>query len=278
MPVGVRDKYGIPVGGNSAGWGVRYWAGIHYQLTWLETVASVALGGWPESKWAEAAATASAESSRNPFIYNTYKMGHFGLFQISRSAHADFFAPNGEGMGWVSPITNAQQAYKIYQSEGWGAWEGHTNGGYLAYLAQAKAAVAALKAKGTGEAVWRSVFRKDTNDKIFGALLAGATPGSTSGGGLLDGLGNAIVGGAEATAGGTVAAGDATVDTVGGMAQVVTGFWQALTTPALWMRIGYGALGVVLVGGGLFLIVRNTPAGQQAVKTVTKVATKGAVQ
>lgn len=266
------DKYGIPPGGNDGLWTAHKWAGLNYQLTWEEVIASVALGGWPKAKWAEAAATAASESSRNPFIYNTYKRGHFGLFQISRSAHAQFFAPNGDGMNWVNPAENAAEGYRIYQSQGWGAWQAHTSGAYVANLGQAKLAVAAFDQKAAGRsgtAYWQSLYRMQTRQNILTAAAYGGALNDVVGGAV----GGAIGDGAAGAAGGTVAAGGAVADTVGSMAQVVTGAWEALTTPALWMRLGYGTLGVVLVAGGLFLMVRNT-AVQTAGASVGK-ALKG---
>lgn len=274
---GDKDKYGIPSAGNNGLYIAKKWAGLNWALSWEEMIASVALGGWPKAKWAEAAATAASESSRNPFIYNTYKKGHFGLFQISRSAHADFFAPSGEGMTWVNPAENAREGYRIYQNEGWGAWEAHSSGVYLTNLGQAKAAVAAFdkKAAGrTGTAYWQSLYRMQTRQNILTAVSSGGGLSGAAG----DAIGPGVAAGAEGAAGGVVAAGDAVTSTVGDMAQVVTGFWGAITNPSLWMRLGYGALGIVLVGGGLFLIVRNQPAVQRATKTVTRVATKGVVQ
>lgn len=270
------DIYGIPAGGTSGAYSIRKWKGLNWALTWEEMIATVALGGWPHAKWAEAAATAASESSRNPFIYNTYKKGHFGLFQISRSAHPEFFTGTNSS-AWVVPPDNAAKGYEIYQSEGWGAWEAHTSGTYLANLAQAKAAVIAFdkKAAGrTGKTYWESLYRNDTKLKVLGASLAISPQAlaDVAGGAVAGGIG----GGAEGAAGGVVAAGDATVSAVGQMGQVVTGLWTALTTPAFWMRVAYGVTGIALVGGGLFLMVRNTSAGQAAGQTVTK-AVKGVV-
>lgn len=266
------DKYGIPTGGNNGPWVAKKWAKINWVLTWEEIMASLALGGWPESLWPIAGATAAAESSRNPFIYNTYKRGHFGLFQISRSAHPEFFAPGGEGMAWVTPWENSREGYAIYKSQGWGAWEGKTSGAYLAYLGQATAAAAALKKKAGGKgstAFYQKLYRDKTREYVFAAAVAGNSSSVTGG------LGGAIGAGAEGTAGGVQAAGDATASTVGDMAQVVTGAWTALTNPAFWMRIAYGATGVVLVVGGLMLIVRNTPAGQKTASAVASVVPGG---
>lgn len=269
-----KDKYGIPSGGNNGLYTAKKWQGLNYTLTWDEVIACVALAGWKDTEWGTAAAVAAAESSRNPFIYNTYKKGHFGLFQISRSAHPEFFAPDGNGMQWVFPWLNAAEGHKIYQSQGWGAWAAKTNGAYLAYYPAAMEAAASVQRRmqlhGGDEKEWlKSLIRQKTAWQC--ATAAGvdvAGIGTTA-------IGDAIAAGAGATAQGTVDSGAAVASSVGDMAQVVTGLWSAITTPALWMRLGYGALGVVLVSGGLFLIVRNQPAVRQAASTVGSVVPAG---
>lgn len=257
----MADKYGIPEGGNNGAWGVKYYQGNQHQLNWKETVASVALGGWPEHLWAEAAAVVGAESSRKPFIYNTYKKGHFGLFQISRSAHADFFKPNGNGINWISPEANAKEGYRIYKSQGWGAWEAHSKGMHLAFLAQAKVAVSQVKAKGTQEMQLRSHYT-DATAKAVEKIVAGDSDAGRPGG-VLDSITGSVGDAVDAV-------GDATG--IGAAVDVLESAWEALTTPAFWMRIAYGTAGVGLVLGGLFLIVRNSPAGKAAVSTAGKVA------
>lgn len=274
------DKYGIPPGGNTGAYVAKKFNGFDWTLTWDEVIASVALGGWPKSLWATAGAVCAAESSRNPFIYNTYKKGHFGLFQISRSDHADFFGSDGNSMVWLVPWENAKEGYSVYRSQGWGAWSAHTNGGYLAFLAQAKAAAAAFTAKhGTTEDSWMKAYRQGTTDRIFVAYIDGS-PGQVKPG-VGQALAGAIAGAASGVANATVGAGQGavsgmsdTVSTVAGMAQVVTGLWNSLTTPSLWMRLAYGVTGVALVAGGLYLVVSRT-AVQQGVQQVIKSAAKG---
>ena len=261
-----KDKYGIPSGGNPGpGYTIRHYAGITHQLSWPEMIAVVALGGWPQSLWAEAAATSAAESSRIETIYNTYKRGHFGLFQISRSDHPDFFAPDGIGMKWVNGEDNAAEGYKIYKAQGWGAWSAHSNGSYLAYLAQAKAAVAKVKAKGTSEAQLRSWFTDATVKVAYD--VAKYDPDSGNPEGPLD----RVTGAAKDVAG---AVSDATG--LGAISDAVTGLYGSITNPSFWMRVGYGVLGVVLVAGGLFLVVRNSPTVQKTADAVTSVVPGGA--
>lgn len=262
----MADKYGIPEGGNNGAWGVKYWKNNQYILPWSELLASIALGGWPREHWGMAAAVAAAESSRKPFIYNTYKKGHFGLFQISRSAHPQYFNESTDGgMRWIAPWYNANMGYQIFKSQGWGAWEAKTNGAYLAYYPQAMTAAADLSRKtglhgGDEKGYWQSLISKRTHAHLINALDGAA--------GLAD-LANSTVGGAVADAG--AAAGQGVVDSGTAVAQAVgdsfgwmTDAWELLTTPAVWMRAAYGITGVALVAGGLFLIVRNTPGGKAA--------------
>jgi hypothetical protein len=274
-----KDKYGIPQpGGNNGVWTAKRWAGINHALTWEETMAILAIGGWPRALWGMAGAVLAAESGRNPFIYNTYKQGHFGLFQISRSAWPEFFAPGGNGMNWVNPALNAQKGYEIYKKQGWGAWEGKTNGGYLAYYPAAMTAAASLGRKlqvhpNDEKAFLQSLVTK----KTFGYLLkaSGVSAGDIAGV-ANEGLADAIAGAANATAEGTVAAGGAVANTVSDM--FITDLWQTLTNPGVWMRIAYGVTGAALVIGGLMLVVRSSPAMKKIDSTVKAVATRGAAK
>jgi hypothetical protein len=275
---GKKDKYGIPPGGNTGAWTAHNFAGISYALPWREVMAAVALGGWPEHLWGMAGAVCAAESSRNPFIYNTYKMGHFGLFQISRSDWPEFFSESvNDGMSWIYPSLNAKKAYEIYKKQGWGAWEGKTNGGYLAYYTQAMLAAADLQRKtglhgGDEKGYWDSLRSDKTLSMLMKAANVSAADIAKA---ANQSLGEAVAGAANATADGVVSAGGdvaaAVSDTFGWMPDL----WNAITTPALWMRMGYGALGVVLVGGGLFMIVRNRPAVKSAAATIAKVTPIG---
>lgn len=274
-----NDKYGIPPGGNNGPFIAKKWKGITYTLPWQELMACIALAGWPQDKWGMAGAVAAAESSRNPFIYNTYKKGHFGLFQISRAAWPAFFDESKDGgMDWVSPIANAQQGYAIYKKQGWGAWEGKTNGGYLAFFPQAMTAAADLQRKtglhgGDEKGYWNSLVSQKTFSLILKALdVSGADIAAVG----TAGLGEAIGGAADATASGVVDSGAAVASAVNDTFGFLPDLWKALTTPALWMRVGYGTLGVILVGGGLFLIVRQRPAVQAAAKTVASAVPGGA--
>lgn len=271
-----KDKYGIPIGGNNGPYVAKNWKGLNYTLPWSELMAAIALAGWPKDTWGKAGAVVAAESSRNPFKYNTYKLGHFGLFQVSRSAWPEFFQESKDGgMDWVDPVQNAKKGYEIYKKQGWGAWEGKTDGGYLAYYPAAMAAAADLQKKtglhgGDEKGYWNSLISNKTNVAILKAINVSAADLAAA---AQKGLGEAIAGGAYAAADGTVSAGadaaSAINDTFGWMPDL----WTTLTTPAIWMRFAYGAAGVALVAGGLFLIVRNRPAVQQAASGLKSVAT-----
>lgn len=218
----MADKYGIPSGGDPYPGKVKYYKGNTKKLDAASLHEVVHKGGWPDGKEGKtrntAVAVALAESAGSPYIYNTYKKGHFGLFQISRSAWPDLFALGSDR--WADPVTNAKYAYKVYQQQGWGAWEGYTSGRYKQFEKQAG-----------------------------GGVLEGGDTGGTGPDGLLEPVLDAVDVGAVL--------GDA---------------WTAITTPAFWMRVAYGAMGVVLVAGGLFLIVKSSPAAKSAASAAGTVA------
>jgi hypothetical protein len=274
-----KDKYGIPPGGNNGAYSVKYWQGIHYTLPWKELMASIALAGWPQEKWGMAAAIAAAESSRNPAVYNTFKKGHFGLFQISRSAWPEFFSSGGGGeMQWVSPVKNAEQAHKIYKESGFKAWEAYSGGRYLSYYPVALEQAANLERMtgshhGDEKAYWQSLISQKTSAVVMkGMQISAADLGKAFGTALGDAIGDA----ADATAQGTVASGDAVASSVNATFGWLPDLWTTLTTPAIWMRFAYGITGIVLVGGGLFLIVRKSPTVQKTAKAVARAVPAGA--
>lgn len=275
-----NDKYGIPPGGNNGPYSTKYWAGIHYALPWQELLAAIALAGWKKDQWATAAAVCAAESGRNPFVYNTYKKGHFGLFQISRAAWPAFFPASGDmEMQWCASWLAVPQAFKIYQQQGWKAWEGYTNGRYLSYLPVAKQQ-ADLFSRRTGThggdeiGYWKSLSPSQTT---MGYTLKAAGVTSADIAGIANqGLGSAIAGGATATANATVDTGATVAETVNSAFGWLPDLYTALTTPAVWMRFAYGVTGVALVVGGLFLIVKNRPAVQKAASAAASVVPGGA--
>lgn len=237
----MADKYGIPAGGDAYPGKVKYYKGDKSQLQDVGIAVAVAEGGWPESLIPEAVSVVIAESGGHPSIYNTYKKGHFGLFQVSRSAWPDFFA--GDSENWRIATRSAQQGYKIYQQQGWKAWQASR----LTHLARGREAAKDLKNLSAAK-------RKEYADVVGSPLgsIADQLPDDPTGlGDLADSL-------APKWAGDLVA--------------VVKDAYEALTTPAFWLRVAYGGAGVVLLAGGLFLIVRNTPAAKAAAGAAGKVA------
>lgn len=234
----MADKYGIPEGGDAYPGKIKYFKGQKYELQDVGIAVAVAEAGWPEKLIPEAVSVAIAESGGRPFVYNTYKQGHFGLFQISRSAWPAFFA--GDSEDWAIPTRSAQQGYQIYQRQGWKAWQASR----LANLARGRKAAADLK-KLTAQ-------KRAEYAKVVGTPL----------GNISDSLPENPLG---------EAVGDAlTPDWAGDVVAVVKDAYETVTSPAFWMRVAYGAAGVVLLAGGLFLIVRNTSAAR-TVASVTPV-------
>jgi hypothetical protein len=58
---------------------------------------------------------------------------------------------------------------------------------------------------------------------------------------------------------------DSVTDAIGRTADV-------LVNPRTWLRVGYGAIGVILVVGGLLLVLRNTAAVKNINDTVKSAA------
>jgi hypothetical protein len=237
----VADKYGIPEGGDAYPGKIKFLGNNKRKLT-VREIYAVCKATWPEGKQELAAAVALAESGGSPFIYNTFKQGHFGLFQISRSAWPEFF--EGGSDQWADPTANAKKAYEIYKKSGWGAWQGYTDGGWKSH--RDEVASVALRYDG----------------KPMGGLLDDIAKQ-----GLSSVVGNTV----DAVTG----AASTVADKATGGLDVLTDAWEALTTPAFWMRVGYGTLGVVLVAGGLFLIVRQSPAVQKTARAVASVTPVG---
>lgn len=238
----MADKYGIPAGGDPYPGKIKYYKGNRQKMTWEEAIYAVEAGGWPEDKWVEAAALMGAESNLHPYIYNTFKKGHFGAFQVSRSAWPEFFA--GDSEQWTNPGNSARKAYEIYKKQGWRAWEAYNKPAFFAnkILATNGLRRYLLDKKG---------IQGNFLDK-FGTIIQAAA-GS-------DNAQEDIIENAPGVSG------------LNDIGKTLAGAWEAITTPAFWMRIAYGTTGVVLVVGGLFLIVRNTPAIKAAAQTAQKAA------
>ena len=230
---------------------IKFQGGKAWVLSYEAVVASLAIGGWPQSLWAKAAAVISAESNRTLNIYNTYLDGHYGLMQIGKQQHPDFFKVDTQ---WMVPFLNTAEGYSIYKSQGWGAWEAASNGRYTGSLLQAQAAVTSVKAKKAKTKLsdgdfYTSLYGKD-EDAI---MLLFAAPGLAA---ANKAIAQSVGGGANAIGDTIDSAGAAVIDTVGqmqsssilGAVQLMIGAAKWLGDSANWLRIVQ-----VVAGGGLLL-------------------------
>lgn len=276
---------------------IKYWGGTPLTLTYEEVVASVALGGWPESLWAKATAVISAESGRQTNVYNTYLDGHYGLMQIGKAQHPELFS-SGDPNAWVNPVNNCKSGYGIYQSQGWGAWEGETNGRYTSSMLQATAAVNSVKshiAKGQlapkalpsagphdRQAVLESYLHQkgDAIIEMLGIIALGNGANS---------LGNSIADAGSKTGDVTVAAGAAAAASAAdiqsnsllGAVEMMIGAGRWMADPHNWVRVAQVVAGGMLLVAGISIVARPIagpiagalPSGK-VMKMVGKVAKK----
>ena len=101
-----------------------------------ELINFAMVAGFSENDANTAAAIALAESSGNAHAYNPETevgtpagQGSFGLWQIYLYKHPQFF-----GLALYDPQVNANAAYEVWQSEGFGAWATYGSGAYRQYL------------------------------------------------------------------------------------------------------------------------------------------------
>ena len=89
---------------------------------------------WPSSEQATASAVCIAESGGNPSAACYSCAGvpetSLGPFQVNILAHPQYASWDLLG----DPNADAQAAYQIWQSSGWGAWSTYTDGAYKQYL------------------------------------------------------------------------------------------------------------------------------------------------
>ncbi len=93
--------------------------------------AAAAAAGFTGADLDTAVAVAKAESSGNAGATHVNNNGStdYGLFQIN-SVHSSLLA----GKNWQDPTVNAQLAYSVFKSSGWGAWSTYNSGAYTKYL------------------------------------------------------------------------------------------------------------------------------------------------
>ncbi|HWV44721.1 MAG TPA: transglycosylase SLT domain-containing protein, partial [Nitrospira sp.] len=80
-----------------------------------------------------AIAICRAESGGNPnAVSNT---GDYGLWQINKAAHPQYFPPKAQGGYIWDPLSNTYVAKTIYAAAGgWSPWSTYKNGSYKAHL------------------------------------------------------------------------------------------------------------------------------------------------
>jgi len=111
-------------------------------LTPAQIAAAATRAGFTGSNVPIATAVALAESGGNPLATHqntdTHKSVDYGLFQINSYWNASVLS-SGD---WKDPQQNAQMAYTIWKSAGWGDWVTYKTGAYLSHMSTANTAAA----------------------------------------------------------------------------------------------------------------------------------------
>lgn len=114
-------------------------------LSWDEVAAVALKGGWPPGPAAVATAITEPESGRNATIIQQgqpYATTGWGLWQITPGNSVPQFGINDQ---LLNPLNNAKAGHwKWQQAGGFSPWTTYAGGLELAYLAEGKAAVAAV--------------------------------------------------------------------------------------------------------------------------------------
>ena len=241
-------------------------------LSYDQVVAALALAGWPQKLWATAAAVISAESSRDCTIYNDYLQGHYGLMQIGRQQHPDYFASLSNKYGWTDPVSNCTYGYKLYKEQGWGAWEGHSTGRYTGYLLQATVAVGNVLTQikrdqlvPTG-GVSQSTMGPHGKQAVLQSYLTPITQKITAIQ-LLKPTVEGIATVADDSAGVITAAGQASADVLKVTNLKLGSVLDWITDPGAWMRIAQ-----ILVGGAVVIVAVAKIAAPAATATASAVS------
>jgi hypothetical protein len=177
-------------------------------------------------------AIAKAESSNRTDVYNGICC--YGLWQINKNAHKDTIWE----ANWKDPVVNARMAKKIFNSQGYGAWEVYTTKTYLVHMPAARRAakrvenaVAGKSDKG-GINDWIVDFLKTAGAVVPGGNPLGENPEQTLSGqiaqkGLLGGFGSFFSAGA-------------------------VNFFEWVADPKMWLRVS------LFLAGGILLIIALT--------------------
>ena len=177
-----------------------------------------------------------AESGGDTAVVNS--IGCVGLWQINQPVHVKSH-PTWTVRWLQDPFNNARAAKAIHASQGWGAWEAYTG----------------PDGKGT-DGPWRDHQATST------AVSAGWWEDFKRGFDFGPGPEDLFDGGTENDPGLSDAL-------TGGLSESLKKTADVLVNPRTWLRISYGAVGIVLITGGLFLMARGTVVAS-AVKPLTK--------
>jgi hypothetical protein len=217
----------------------------------VKQVAALAYdAGWRGNDVVIATAVAGAESSYDPNAEGPRlcsKGGARGLWQINVCVHT---CPNV-----TDPKANAACAYRIYRSQGWRAWEAHSNGSWKRFQADAARAYAELQGESRAQGAGMGAIVK--------AALAGL--GATTG----------PAGDAASLAGNVVDTATAVADLTRTLAEFANRLGAWIADPDNWGRVAKVLAGGALIVAGVGIIAKPAvsalPAGK-AVKLARKAA------
>jgi hypothetical protein len=222
----------------------------------LAAAAALAQAGFPENQWATGVAVGMGESSLNIAARN-HSSDSVGWLQINKKAHPELFKGLKTGYEWLSPDVNAQFAKKVYdKAHGWGPWEAYTgsdgsgsDGSYRKYLSTGESAAAELKKNLAGKSAADQKAYLQSLTKPYDEVAALYYIGIGS-----QAVGTAIGDAGEKAGNLTVSSGAAVASAVSDLVKeftAISDLFQALLLPSTWIRVGAGAVGVMLIVGGM---------------------------
>lgn len=193
-------------------------------LTDAQIRAAASAAGFTGADLDTAVAIAKAESSGNASATHKNNNGStdFGLFQIN-SVHSSLL----NGKNWQDPTVNAQLAYQVFKSSGWGAWSTYNSGSYKQYLSGPSS---------TGGTAGASVAGGATGAAASTATGLIAIPGLTD---LINNINNFFVG-------------DPNRPGSHGL--------SFLLLPTTWVRVAAGIGGAIVLFMGVSALVREVRA------------------
>lgn len=228
-------------------------------LSNAQVAAAAYAAGFRGEDLAKMTAIAKAESSNRTDVFNGTCC--YGLWQINKNAHQNTVWE----ANWKDPVVNARMARKIFQSQGYGAWEVHSKGTYLMYMPAARRAARRVEniAQGKGE---QKGDAGGVSDWIWN---------------IIKGAGNVVPGGnplgpnAEDTLSGQVA----NKGLLGGFGSFfsvgVTNFFEWIADPKMWLRVSYWIAGGILLIVALFKLTGDNKVSESTKRIASMAVTRG---